>query len=61
MSEKKLDEAILYAAATNKIEELDLTDEELDVIKNALKDEKSILKLVHDMLKKIGEKNGKTR
>lgn len=64
--EEKLDKALEYAEATNKIEKLDMTKEELQGIKDAIIDQKSDESFLYNLVKKINEsdkenKNGKTK
>ena len=58
--DKTLEEAIKYADATSKIEDLNMTKEELKEIKKAIKQENEEFK--EDVIKIIKEdKNGQTK
>lgn len=65
MKEQKVDEAIKYANATNKIEDMNMTKEELNTIKNALLDDKGNNSFLYNIVNKIRNKeeksNGKNR
>ncbi len=59
MKEEKVNEAIKYANATNKIEDMDMTKEELTELKDAIlkdSDNKSFLYNLVNKLKKREEK-----
>ena len=62
MEDKKIEEAIKYAEATSKIEDMKPTVTELKMIKEVLeqsKGEESFLKSIVDQVKEEGKKNGK--
>ena len=63
MEDKKLAEAALkYAMATNKIEDLELSPEELEEVKKVIQDnDNSIMMLINDIMKRLGDKDGKTK
>ena len=63
MEDKKLAEAALkYAMATNEIEGLELSPEELEEVKKVIQDnDNSIMMLINDIMKRLGDKDGKTK
>lgn len=68
MNEKKINEAIRYAEMTNKIEDLNLSNEEKEQIKNALLNDKkddsflfSIVREVNEEKELKGDKDGKAK
>ncbi len=63
MDDKKLAEAaLMYAMATNKIEDLELSPEELEEVKKVIQDnDNSIMMLISDIMKRLGDKNDKTK
>ena len=63
MDDKKLAEAALkYAIASNKIEDLELSPEELEEVKKVIQDnDNSIMMLINDIMKRLGDKDGKTK
>lgn len=63
MEDKKLAEAALkYAIASNKIEDLELSPEELEEVKKVIQDnDNSIMMLINDIMKRLGDKDGKTK
>ena len=63
MDNKKLAEAaLMYAMATNKIEDLELSPEELEEVKKVIQDnDNSIMMLISDIMKRLGDKNDKTK
>ena len=63
MDDKKLAEAaLMYAMATNKIEDLELSPEELEEVKKVIQDnDNSIMMLISDIMKRLGDKDDKTK
>ena len=63
MSDKKIDDAIKYASSTNKIEDMNLSKNELEEVKKAIIDNKNSDKFVSEIVKKIdkSDKNGKIK
>lgn len=59
MSERKVEEAVNYAASTNKIEDMHLTKNELKEVKNAILEQKDSEKFLTDLTKKknVNDKN----
>ena len=57
--EKKVDKAVEYANATNKIEDLEMSKEELKEIKKALEENKE--SFLYRLVERLKEKNGKTK
>lgn len=57
--EKKVDKALEYANATNKIENNEMSKEELKEIKQALEENKE--SFLYRLVERLQEKNGKTK
>ena len=57
--EKKVDKAVEYANATNKIENLEMSKEELKEIKQALEENKE--SFLYRLVERLKEKNCKTK
>ena len=57
--EKKVDKAVEYANATNKIEDLEMSKEEIKEIKKALEENKE--SFLYRLVERLKEKNGKTK
>lgn len=57
--EKKVDKAVEYANATNKIEDLEMSKEELKEIKKALEENKE--SFLYRLIERLKETNGKTK
>lgn len=57
--EKKVDKALEYANATNKIENNEMSKEELKEIKQALEENKE--SFLYRLVERLKEKNGKTK
>ena len=52
MDDKKIEEAVNYAASTNKIEDLNLTKVELKEVKNAILEKKDTDSFIEGITKK---------
>ena len=63
MDDKKLAEAALkYAIASNEIEGLHLTPEELKEVKELIeKNDNSLLSIINDITKRLDDNNDKTK
>lgn len=57
--EKKVEKALEYANATNKIENNEMSKEELKEIKQALEENKE--SFLYRLVERLQEKNGKTK
>lgn len=61
MEEEKLESAITYAQATNKIEDLNLSNEELDQIIDAIKKEEDSKDFINNITSIDEEKHDKIK
>lgn len=59
---KLLDAALNYAIASNKIEDMELTEEELKEVKEYIKkNDNSLMMLINDIMKRMDEEDGKDK
>ena len=62
MDEKMVDEALKYASASNEIENMYLTDEEFNEVKEAVLNNRSDKSFLYEIYMKVGEKrNGQNK
>lgn len=61
MEEEKIESAITYATATNKIEDLNLSKEELKKVITAIKEDENSKDFIDDITKNSEDKNDKIK